>query len=61
LTFAFGEHESLKLHSLGLSLLRNRSLAAKDVLLDLAGGCFRQLGHELDLLGTLEVRQMMTS
>jgi hypothetical protein len=31
--------------SLGLSLLRNRGLAAKDILLDLAGGCFRQLGH----------------
>ena len=29
----------------GLSLLRNRGLAAKDILLDLAGGCFRQLGH----------------
>jgi len=27
-----------------LSLLRNRGLAAKDILLDLAGGCFRQLG-----------------
>ena len=26
--------------SLGLSLLRNRGLAAKDILLDLAGGCF---------------------
>jgi len=33
-----------ELGSLGLSLLRNRSLAAKDILLDLAGGCFRQLG-----------------
>ncbi len=30
---------------LGLSLLRNRGLAAKDIFLDLAGGCFRQLGH----------------
>jgi hypothetical protein len=30
---------------LGLSLLRNRGLAAKDILLDLARGCFRQLGH----------------
>ena len=29
----------------GLSLLRNRGLAAKDILLHLAGGCFRQLGH----------------
>jgi hypothetical protein len=47
--------------SLGLSLLRNRGLAAKDILLDLAGGCFRQLGHKLDSLGTLEVRQMITS
>ena len=27
----------------GLSLLRNRGLAAKGILLDLAGGCFRQL------------------
>ena len=45
----------------GLSLLRNRGLAAKDILLDLAGGCFRQLGHKLDSLGTLEVRQMITS
>ena len=26
-------------------MLRNRGLAAKDMLLDLAGGCFRQLGH----------------
>ena len=41
-----------------MSLLRNRGLAAKDILLDLAGGCFRQLGHKLDSLGTLEVRQM---
>jgi len=47
--------------TLGLSLLRNRGLAAKDILLDLAGGCFRQLGHKLDSLGTLEVRQMITS
>jgi len=38
--------------SLGLSLLRNRRLTAKDILLDLAGGCFRQLGHKLDSLGT---------
>jgi hypothetical protein len=30
--------------SLGLSLLRSRRLAAKDILLDLASGCFRQLG-----------------
>src|SRR6266550_3265394 len=42
--------------SLGLLLLRNRGLAAKDILLDLASGCFRQLGHKLDSLGTLEVR-----
>jgi hypothetical protein len=33
----------------------------KDILLDLAGGCFRQLGHKLDSLGTPEVRQMITS
>jgi hypothetical protein len=45
----------------GMSLLRNRGLAAKDILLDFAGGCFRQLGHKLDSLGTLEVRQMITS
>ena len=32
------------LRTLGLSLLRNRGLASKDILLDLAGGCFRQLG-----------------
>ncbi len=44
-----------------MSLLRNRGLAAKDILLDLAGGCFRQLGHKLDSLGTLEMRQMITS
>ena len=49
------------LRTLGLSLLRNRGLAAKDILLDLAGGCFRQLGHKLDSLGTLEVRQMIAS
>jgi hypothetical protein len=30
--------------SLGRSLLGNRGLAAKDILLDVAGGCFRQLG-----------------
>jgi hypothetical protein len=50
-----------ELGSLGVSLLRNRGLAAKDILLDLAGGCFRQLGNKLDSLGTLEVRQMITS
>ena len=49
------------LRTLGLSLLRNRGLAAKDILLDLAGGCFRQLGNKLDSLGTLEVCQMITS
>src|SRR6266496_3750328 len=31
--------------SLGLSLLRNRGLAAKDILLDLARRCFWQLGR----------------
>ncbi len=46
---------------LGLSLLRNRRLAAKDILLDLAGGCFRQLGYEVDFLWRLEMRQMITS
>jgi hypothetical protein len=45
----------------GISLLRNRGLAAKDILLDLAGGCFRQLGYEVNFLRTLEVRQMITS
>ena len=47
--------------ALGLSLLRNRGLAAKDILLDLARGCFRKLGDELNSLGTLEVRQIITS
>ena len=42
-------------------LLRNRGLAAKDILLDLARRCFRQLGYEVDFLRTLEVRQMITS
>jgi hypothetical protein len=37
-----------------------RLLSSKDILLDLAGGCFWQLGHKLDSLGTLEVRQMIT-
>src|SRR5947207_5075317 len=45
----------------GLSLSRNRRLAAKDILLDLAGGCFRQLGYEVNFLWRLEVRQMITS
>ena len=43
---------------LGLSLLRNRGLAAKDILPDLACGCFWQLGYEANFLRTLEVRQM---
>src|SRR6266576_987890 len=47
--------------SLGLLLLRNRGLAAKDILLDLASGWVRQVGHELDSLGTRELRQMLTS
>jgi hypothetical protein len=47
--------------SLGLSLLRNRGLAAKDILLDLARRCFWQLGYEVNFLRTLEVRQMITS
>src|SRR5438874_13763514 len=46
---------------IGLLLPRNRGLAAKDILLDLTGGCFRQLGHKLDSLGTLEVRQTITT
>jgi len=46
---------------LGLSLLRNRGLAAKDILPDLACGCFWQLGYEANFLRTLEVRQMITS
>jgi hypothetical protein len=33
----------------------------KDILLDLAGGCFWQLGHEANCLWRLEVRQMITS
>src|SRR2546430_11073229 len=46
--------------SLGLSLLRNRRLAAKDILLDLARRCFWQLGYEVNFLRRLEVRQMIT-
>ena len=49
------------LRTLGLSLLRNRGLAAKDILLDLARRCFRQLGYEVNFLRTFEVRQMITS
>jgi hypothetical protein len=45
----------------GLSLLRNRGLAAKDILLDLAGRCFWQLGYEVNFLRTLEMRQMIAS
>ncbi len=48
-------------NQLGLSLLRNSRLASKDILLDFAGGCFRQLGYEANFLRTLEVRQMITS
>ena len=47
--------------TLGLSLLRNRGLAAKDILLDLAGRCFRQLAYEANFLRRLKVRQMITS
>ena len=47
--------------SLSLSLLRNRGLAAKDILLDLARRCFWQLGYEVNFLRRLEVRQMITS
>jgi hypothetical protein len=47
--------------SLGLSLLRNRGLATKDILLDLTSGSCRQFEHKLDSLRTLEVRQMITS
>jgi hypothetical protein len=43
LGLAFGEGASLNSYMVGLSLLRNRGLAAKDILLDLAGGCFWQL------------------
>jgi hypothetical protein len=50
-----------ELGSLGLSLLRNRGLAAKDILLDLARRCFRQLGYEANFLRRLEGRQMITS
>ena len=49
------------LRTLGLSLLRNRGLAAKDILLDLARRCFWQLGYEVNFLRTLEVGQMITS
>jgi hypothetical protein len=48
-------------HALGLSLLRDRGLAAKDILLDLARRCFWQLGYKVNFLRTLEVRQMITS
>jgi len=44
----------------GVSLLRNRRLATKDILLDLARRCFWQLGYEVNFLRTLEVRQMIT-
>src|SRR6267154_3081169 len=46
----------LSLVSLGLSLLRNRRLAAKKMLLDLARRCFWQLGYEVNFLRRLEVR-----
>jgi hypothetical protein len=49
------------LRTLGLSLLRNRGLAAKDILLDLARRCFWQLGYEANFLRTREARQMITS
>src|SRR2546423_13945063 len=42
------DHEAIPLaaiYSLGQSLLRNRGLAAKHILLDLARRCFWQLGH----------------
>ena len=46
----------------GISLFGNgRLLSAKDILLDLARRCFWQLGYEVNFLGTLEVRQMITS
>ena len=47
---------------LGLSLFGNgRLLAAKDILLDLARRCFRQLGYEVNFLWRLEVCQLITS
>src|SRR5438093_10893655 len=47
---------------LGPSLFGNgRLLSSKDILLDLARGCFRQLGYEVNFLRRLEVRQMITS
>ena len=52
---------SARATALGLSLLRNRGLASKDILLDLARRCFRQLGYEANFLRRLEVRQMFTS
>jgi len=47
---------------LGLSLFGNgRLLAAKDILLDPASGCFWQLGYEVNFLWRLEVCQLITS
>jgi hypothetical protein len=57
----FGEDESLKSYMVTPVTASNRWLAVKDILPDLAGGCFLQLGHKLDSVGTLEVRQMITS
>ena len=51
----------LSLVSLGLSMPRNRKLAAKDILLDFARRCFWQLGYKVNFLRRLEVRQMITS
>src|SRR6266496_2723172 len=50
---------SARATSLGLSLLRNRGLASKDILLDLAGGCFRQRWYEVNFLWCLEVLEMI--
>jgi hypothetical protein len=61
LTLAQRRSESLNCYIVRPSLLRNRGRAAKDILRDLAGGCFQQLGHKLDSLGTLEMGRMITS
>jgi hypothetical protein len=39
----------------------DRLLAAKDLLLDLAHGCFWQLGYEANCLRRLKVRQMIAT
>ena len=56
---ALHRYNVVKHQPLELSLFGNgRLLAAKDILLDLARRCFRQLGYEVNFLRRLEVRQM---